>query len=1133
MGFSDQAVGFYLQAENQLSPTIAEASSDYDKFVGQIEKANKRLYLTASKGLDRMADLVDSIASMPQEASNKYDAAIGKLQKKLKPVSQPINLVFTTQSQKSLRKAIGESVVRALSGARLRLGAVFPERRLGYYDTSASLRALYANLVQPPDMKGRLEPKKFSQGGIADGPQKGVDSVFALLEPGELVVPKDLTDKLLAMAEGEFANASQMGETMANIENLATALGKLKLAMEAGLGTKSDLKLYEQGVEALASETKMLSEQTINLGTNTKLRLMPAIKDSTTRLDEFTESGERSSNVFETLLTRILGPARFLALSKAVEDVSQAVGSLSQGATGAFDVLGGDEVEGFRTNVLQLGRALDLTREGMLELKKDAARTSVNLNANLNLMGESMEGLANAGVTSREQLVPWGGLIALATERMDASPDSLANAVYRLGDGFGFADEQIAAVLQDVGTFASVSALQGEAAVQSLTDTIQSAGPALERMTTEQRRTFLTNMVRMSAALEDNWAGSTDAIQGLLARAIGGETDAMISAQRIFNKSRDELEQTFISGDLTGLLGSLSGEIQSLVSTNNIQGLEVLRDALGFEGDINQFQKLGTEVDDINAKLVEMGARQTDVHGLEGAIAALGDTAQSKRSFFDEFRVSFTHMAEQIQIGGVSLLDGVTLMKEFGAESLIAAGYLTKLTVQGIAGLAQLGPMKKMFGSLGGLIGMGGKAGGATKALSTVTTTAGTAGKAAASGGMFASIGAGLGSLAAGLTTFGAAMIGPGGIGLAALVLGLIGIAGAARIAAPVFEIMGDVLMHMVDGFVQMFKHALDADPTNLLILGPAMMAGAVGVTSMAAAVGLYGAAMLTASAGVAAFTLAAGLTGGLKDGVVVSTITVLIGTLGPLSSKVGQLERVNKAMDLVVDFVRDFAVISTSLAALSAGQVIANGVTGLLGLFGVKSPMEQLAEGSAVMVGTLERMILNFERLTSFGSGRLAAVTSAMSDILVFMRDYAKLAVAIEGLPGAGAFEQITDNVLGFFGADSPAERLAAQSAQVAGAITQILGNFEGATAIRQRNTNLSVTPAQIDSVVQAAVEAQGADQIHDDLMEQNALLREMLRVMQEKFTTRPSAPEPTGVQQGPRRTASGFTREVAGFGY
>ena len=153
---------------------------------------------------------------------------------------------------------------------------------------------------------------------------------------------------------------------------------------------------------------------------------------------------------------------------------------------------------------------------------------------------------------------------------------------------------------------------------------------------------------------------------------------------------------------------------------------------------------------------------------------------------------------------------------------------------------------------------------GQTSAIATQSTVAKTSG-----GGMSAFFK----SIGAGLTSFGTAMAGPGGLGLAALVAAIIGVGFALKVAAPGIEAFGTVvtaafagiatlITTAADGFVKLMG-AVSMDSIGpMLLLGPALFGISAGLGAMAS-VGF--AALPVIGALVALGVVAPSLTGLVK----------------------------------------------------------------------------------------------------------------------------------------------------------------------------------------------------------------------------------------------------------------------------
>nr|MBA3845412.1 hypothetical protein [Planctomycetota bacterium] len=85
MGFSSDTIGFYLQADDQLSPALEQAADNYTRYVRDMEKLNKKAVTSMSKGTGSMGSM---LKNMPKEAARAYkrvyaeqDAAIKRAMK--------------------------------------------------------------------------------------------------------------------------------------------------------------------------------------------------------------------------------------------------------------------------------------------------------------------------------------------------------------------------------------------------------------------------------------------------------------------------------------------------------------------------------------------------------------------------------------------------------------------------------------------------------------------------------------------------------------------------------------------------------------------------------------------------------------------------------------------------------------------------------------------------------------------------------------------------------------------------------------------------------------------------------------------------------------------------------------------
>jgi len=94
-----------------------------------------------------------------------------------------------------IQVALNSIIASALTG---QANAIAANLGIPVVGLAVGVAAGLAALAAISSLKSTLpEPKKFAQGGFVTGGTVGVDSVPALLQPGEFVLTKDQTDQML------------------------------------------------------------------------------------------------------------------------------------------------------------------------------------------------------------------------------------------------------------------------------------------------------------------------------------------------------------------------------------------------------------------------------------------------------------------------------------------------------------------------------------------------------------------------------------------------------------------------------------------------------------------------------------------------------------------------------------------------------------------------------------------------------------------------------------------------------------------------------------------------------------------------------------------------------------------------
>lgn len=1057
MAFSADSIGFYLQCEDQLTPTLETAADAYKKFVGQLEKWNKKAYQSAGSSFDKLSALAEVFERLPQQAARSYSDALDRMRKRAKPFAQPINIVFSPASKKEIATAISAAVTKSVSGFRLRLSPTMPKGRLGYFDSSASLMTLYRSLAQPPDMKGKLEPKKFKKGGMVEGGTPGKDSVLALLEPGEFVIPADVVKQLGALQniKGKFVSPKSISESIANIENLSLSLGKLKVTLDAGLGSPEMQKLYEKGLSDIQREMSSLSEATKELSDRSRTKLAPTIVRLTDNLKQFENQAKEAQDPLNLLLGKIIGPARWLAISTAMQATLDKLREFKDSVQSGFEELGGDQLQSFTENVNQLNQKLNLSRDSFIEFKSAARSVASDKGLNVNEFSESLEGLANAGVRSQEMLFDLAPAVTQFSRASGVGFDAAGQMAYRLADSYKLSADEISAVFNDLRIAQTSFNADAGKLTSDLESTLQTLGPALLTMSDDARTQTLRSLTGMSAAMQSTWGDATGEIMSLIGEAAAGTPEAMQQVAAVFGMSIDDLMGQLQSGDMVGIFDQLGKTVSSMP----LDQLESLRTAINFPGTVEQLAKLGTQTETLNAQFTDFANKQQAV---AGSYEALKQGAESTLRPIDKLRNYVADLASaQIPLLDTSIGDMIDGLQEIGAQSILATAQLAKMGVSGI-----LSTSKAIKGWLG-------TARSATEAVQTVTSAttsvagaAGAAGGAAATGGFFA-------SLASGIAALGAVLLSPPGIAfsvtLVAVILSL-GAAlwmaeGAIKAFAPVMiaaingmveafglfipvlievvKTIGTVFVEAIQGVVEIFTTLVNADFSSLVLAGPALTMMAVGLGSLATAVVAYGAAMLTASAGVAAFRLASGFGGAGGSGGIVGFVESLLGSMG-------------------------------GLQATAADQITS-------------------------MTETINRMV-------------------------PFLDAYAALAQRVQELPGNGLF----DNLFG----DNPAEKFREQALPMIRAISDVAGQANQATELRQPKVSTAVTPAQVQSAIEAVLSNPSMEEMRAAAQQTNVLLAQILQTLVGTKNENKTQQAPQTVARPTNPGVSPMTRSIASFG-
>lgn len=656
MSFAADAIGFYLQLDDQLSPKLLTASANYAKFVKDLDQWNKQAYQSATKGIGALASLLDSFDQLPKNAAASYHSAVKQLRKKMKPLSQRVNIEFTPKTTKEFGKAIGATLANVLRKVRIRSTAAMPLKRGKLFDTTVALRSAYKDMTQPPDLLGSFQGiPRFQAGGIVEGPNKAFDSVIAALQPGEAVVPKEVVDALL------------------------------KAAMSGDLNIDPEIvKEYGKSLGHMTREEKRANRES---------------RKTAETLQDVDDAMVDTTQNTKSWLKLITGTTGFLAVRRATQDVSDGFGQLANNVTSTFSTLEGDKVESFVDNLNQMNQQLGLSRAELREFKRDAHAHAVAVlggAANASEFSEAMESLTDAGMTNRQTILDLAPAITLMAKATNAAHNDLGELAFRLTDTGKLSKMQVedlfATVMQykhKVGAAFDVSEV-----MQQMTDNMKGMGKTFVTATAEQQQAMLANTARTTAALSNVFGEQGGVFSKMMSDVLAGDVDAINSFQKLTGMSAKELQDLLMTqgADLDVLFDRMAGSFKNL---DNVSFTE-FRKAVADTFEVSELANLVERVDEVKTGARDM-ARSIEKGG--HGLAAMRKAAKANQTVFEKLTTHFTNFVGELKVFGVTGVDVIDFFKELNPVTLLAAA-------RSFTALGGFSSLASVFGAVGSAAGV-------------------------------------------------------------------------------------------------------------------------------------------------------------------------------------------------------------------------------------------------------------------------------------------------------------------------------------------------------------------------------------------------------------------------------------------
>lgn len=703
MGFSSDAVGFFLEAEDRLSPALKVAARNYQAFTKTLAKENQRANRLAAKGMGAFAHMTKAFDMLPKRALAGYRKALSAIQRDKRTIRQPIDFVF---NQKSLRdglaKAVAAGVSKALSRMSLRLRPQVPKGRVRGFSTAGSLSRAYREQVQPPDLVGKANIPKFNKGGLVRGGRReGIDDVVAMLGKGEMVLPAKAGKILRDAAKvSKMKGGKGIAQSYADLENLTRLLPKLADAAALGL----DPKAAERYAKAMEVSQKAVANLQTDFGGMTKVmqgKLGPEVE---ALKKNFNETSKAASSILRKagLLAKALGPVTQAAKSTASATkfigALKAMNAISNGVQRAREhvgrITGGkDGIQSFFDNMNTVNRSLGLSRDELAGMRSEMIAMTAVHPAVLTptIMGEAADALANAGARTREEFTKLLPIIGLATNAMRMTTDEASGLARMLGTTLGMTGTQTADLFAMIDRMEKRSGVGGGTIAASMTENIDRMGSFLTNMDAGGQSAVLTNMSALTAAMHKNFGDSGGKMAEMMSSALGNgmseEATSLTKLTGLTGGSDGTLAKALQNGEMEQIITGIQRAAAS-AQGNSTQG-SLLASALGFSGTPAEFSRFAKNSERMIGDLNELRTSSVGAGQGMGELATSGERALST---IDQFSNKVTNVFYGV------FGDFIGLLQEFNPMVLASYAYLGKLAF-GLLKFAKIGAVFVGFGA--------------------------------------------------------------------------------------------------------------------------------------------------------------------------------------------------------------------------------------------------------------------------------------------------------------------------------------------------------------------------------------------------------------------------------------------------
>jgi len=979
MPFGDQAIGFFLQLDDQMSPKLKKAGTNYKKFTDQMEASNKRAFKSSSKLFTDLGGMADAFGqNVAKNAGRGYASALKEIEKKAaKPITQRVNFVIAAETERKLTTMMKKSVGEALGRAKLVLTAKKPTRRNPLFDRSVSLSQAYGQMTQPPDLAGMMRNlPRFQTGGEVPPPSPGTprgagrDKTLILAEPGELVISKQALGKISSMPK-------QFRDTFKSLRLVTEELSVLQSEVKLGLDPKApdrfNAKLME--VEEVSS---MLGREYGELETKLKKRILPQMEDMHdvvrdlkrplhSTADDIERIGDEAQEVKNTSLS-------FLGVSEALEHVQDGVRGLFQASGQFLDTAeaGTGTLDSMADGLFEVGRNMGKTRVEAVKFGRELITTD-NRYGNLISASEQIE---SAGVLREfgagEEFIRRHNSDLAATAKIGLN---VAEQMYQMGDALKFTREESIATALATRNLGASTALGLEGAQQALAEIIDptsATGLALKQLPERMRSSMVQGLVGVRAAFGEEFLDLGKDLTEKIALSLE-DSEAGIAARQSLRTLTDldpqQIQKMVQEGNIEDVVRAMADKANRL----GIKGLaaegfaEIAQvDPTAFRSFTERQEETIDTAGKVRDSLVETtGAAEKLEKAVAGQVPVWSEWTNAAQRF----------VADKVGFDVIEALDGMNF------QMIASAFYLGQMAKGAVVFAARA--TGAMLPALGGAIKKLFMFQRAAKGAA-VSSVAGAGARGGGLGAMFAGVAKGLAAFAAP----------PVILGTAVITGAIIGLGFAAKVAAPAFEVILNGMQGIVAVFQEMDPGQIVASTAALALLGPSLAAIGTGTAVMATG-------MLVAAPAMIAFSAAMEKFGGVT-GVGSTMSDVVMGLIAGFDVDQRQLDKSLGVIKSAAVFMGAFAAISTGALVGVAVSTVVNGVDKITSLFGGRSPFDQLTDFAGRITGVINNLATEFDPSKVAVDG-LQTANKVFAGMGNFMAKFARTAALVAGI-GLGA---------------------------------------------------------------------------------------------------------------------------------